>query len=85
MTMSQHQRAVVLELVAQACGSEQVLAEPDLDLVEAGLLASLALVELLVGIEDRVGVEVPPTEVDRSELASVNRILEFVDSRLSLT
>ena len=42
----------------------------------------MALVELLVGIEERLGVEIPPTDVDRSELATVNRILSFVESRL---
>lgn len=82
MTMSQGQRDGVLELVVQACGFERVLDEPDLDLIEAGLLDSLALVELLVGIEERLGVEIPPTDVDRSELATVNRILSFVESRL---
>ncbi len=80
--MTEEQRAVVLELVAQACGSDQVLAEPDVDLLDAGLLDSLAMVELLVGIEERLGVEIPPTDVDRTELSSVTKIVAFVDGRL---
>ena len=51
---------------------------PDLDLVEAGLLDSLAFVELLVGLEPIVGEPIPPTEVDRSELSSITKILAFV-------
>lgn len=80
--MTEEQPAVVLELVAQACGSDQVLAEPDVDLLDAGLLDSLAMVELLVGIEERLGVEIPPTDVDRTELSSVTKIVAFVDGRL---
>lgn len=72
-------REQVLALVSKVTRTDEVRSLPDLDLIEAGLLDSLAFVELLVGLEPIVGEPIPPTEVDRSELASVNKILAFVD------
>ena len=71
-------RDQVIALVTRVTRNEEVADLPDLDLVDAGLLDSLAFVELLVGLEDVVGEPIPPTEVDRSELSSLTRILEFV-------
>ncbi len=68
----------VAALVSKVTKTPDIAQEPDLDLVDAGLLDSLAFVELLVGLEEIVGVSVPPTEVDRHELATLNLIRAFV-------
>lgn len=74
--MSIHDQVVAL--LTRVTRTDEVASFPDLDLVDAGLLDSLAFVELLVGLEEVVGESIPPTEVDRSELSSLNRILAFV-------
>jgi D-alanine--poly(phosphoribitol) ligase subunit 2 len=71
-----------LALIIDACGSDEVLTERDLNLFEAGFLDSLAFVELLVGFEDKFGVVIPPTEVEREEISTVDRILAFLDEHL---
>lgn len=71
-------RDAVIALVTKIARTHEVAQMPDLDLVEAGLLDSLAFVELLVGLEPLVGEPIPPTEVDRSELSSITKILAFV-------
>lgn len=80
--VNEQQRTITERLITQVCGSDSVLAEPDLDLLEAGLLDSLALVELLVGLDDEFGLEISPTEVEREEVASVSKILNFVEASL---
>ncbi len=72
----------VLDLLVQVCGTDEILAERDVDLFEAGLLDSLGFTELLVGLSDDLGVDVAPTAVDRDEVSTVNQILHFVDERL---
>lgn len=72
----------VLKLIVQLCDTDEVLAEPDLDLFEAGIMDSMGFVELLFALEEELGLVVPPTDVDREELSSVNKILEFVRERL---
>lgn len=79
--MDQAQEQAVLTLVAGVCGTQEVLAERDVDLFEAGLLDSMGFIELLVGLEEDLGLHVSPTSVDRSEVSTVNQIVAFV-SRL---
>ena len=53
----------VKDLIVTVTNTDEVLAEPDLDLFEAGLLDSLAVVELLVSVGDLLGTAFAPTEV----------------------
>ena len=57
-------KQAVCELLAQVCPSEQAL-RPGTDLLESGALDSLALIQLLEGLED-MGYEISPTQVDRN-------------------
>lgn len=72
----------VLRLLVEVCGTPDILTERDTDLFEAGLIDSLGFVELLVGLEDELGLSVPPTAVDRAEVSTVNDLLAFVGQRL---
>ena len=56
--------------------------ERDIDLFAAGLLDSLAAIEVLVEIEERFGVDIAPTAVERSEMNTVNKIIEQIAVRL---
>lgn len=67
-----------LELLAEVCDDDVVYEERDIDLFEAGLLDSMAAIEVLVGIEDAFGVEIAPTEVEREEMNSVNKIIHQI-------
>jgi acyl carrier protein len=52
---------------------------PETDLIEGGLLDSLALVELLFALEREFGVSIPLEELDIDSFRSVRTIAEFVD------
>ncbi len=80
--MNAAQEAQVLQLVVDLAGTEEVASERDVDLFEAGLIDSLGFVELLVALDNELGLVVSPTEVDRDEVATVNKLLAFVDERL---
>ena len=72
----------VLDLIGEVCDDDEVRGERDLDLFEAGLLDSLAAIELLVGIEERFGVDIAPTAVERSEMNTPNKIIYQIAVRL---
>ena len=72
----------VLDLIGEVCDDDAVRDERDLDLFEAGLLDSLAAIELLVGIEERFGVDIAPTAVERSEMNTPNKIIYQIAVRL---
>jgi D-alanine--poly(phosphoribitol) ligase subunit 2 len=53
----------------------------DLDLFEAGVLDSLAFVELLLHLEEEFGIRVPMEELEIDNFRTVRRIAQFVVSR----
>ena len=69
-------------MLEEICGDDAVREERDVDLFGAGLLDSLAAIEVLVGIEERFGVEIAPTAVERNEMNSANKIIEQIAARL---
>lgn len=67
----------------QRCGLEG-LGEitGDTALIASGLLDSLALFNLVVWVEERIGVPLDPTTVDLAvEWATVDELAHFVESR----
>jgi D-alanine--poly(phosphoribitol) ligase subunit 2 len=73
----------MLDLLEEVCDDGAVREERDIDLFEAGLLDSMAAIEVLVGIEERFGVEIAPTEVERDEMNTVNKIIHQVELRVA--
>ncbi len=73
----------MLDLLEEVCDDGAVREERDVDLFEAGLLDSMAAIEVLVGIEERFGVEIAPTEVERDEMNTVNKIVHQVQLRVA--
>jgi D-alanine--poly(phosphoribitol) ligase subunit 2 len=72
----------LLELLAELCEDDSVKTALDEDLFEAGLLDSLAFADLLFSIEDNFGVIIAPSEVERSDINTPNKIIALVKERL---
>ena len=72
----------MLDLIEEECDDEVIREERDIDLFKAGLLDSMAAIELLVGIESEFGVVIAPTAVEREEMNSVNKIIHQVEIRV---
>lgn len=69
-------------MLEDICDDEAVREERDIDLFDAGLLDSMAAIELLVAIEEDFGVQIAPTAVDREEMNTVNKIIHQIEVRL---
>lgn len=72
----------MLDLIEEVCDDGVIREERDIDLFEAGLLDSMAAIELLVGIESEFDVVIAPTAVEREEMNSVNKIIHQVEIRV---
>ncbi len=64
------------ELLVRVCDSVAVL-EKDIDLLDSGLLDSLAFIELLSELE-LDGIDIQPTRVDRNMFRTVDGIIELI-------
>ena len=72
----------VLGMLEDICDDDAVREERDIDLFDAGLLDSMAAIELLVAIEEDFGVQIALTAVDRDEMNTVNKIIHQIEVRL---
>ena len=71
-------RGQVAAVVAERIGVEAPDAETDL--LDAGLIDSLALVTLIVAFEDTFGVQLPLDDFDIDRFRSVGSIADFLAS-----
>ena len=71
-------RPRVAEVVADRIGIETP--EPEADLLEAGLIDSLALVTLIVALEETFGVELPLDDFDIDRFRSVAAMTDLLVS-----
>ncbi len=76
-------RERVLDLLVDVCGDDAVRDHLDDDLFELGLLDSMGAIELLVGIEDELGVSIAPTAVPREQMNTPNKIVAQVEKRVA--
>ncbi len=80
--MNEQAQERLLALIEDISGDPVVREERDIDLFEEGLFDSMAAIELLVSIEDAFNVSIAPTEVEREEMNTVNKIIARVAERM---
>ncbi|MDO4481641.1 MAG: D-alanine--poly(phosphoribitol) ligase subunit 2 [Bacillota bacterium] len=73
---------IILKMLADICGDEIVMEDADINLLENDLMDSLDYTELLVGIEEKLGVIIAPSELTREEMKTPNRIISQVKARM---
>lgn len=72
----------VIELLVDITGEDEIGDYRDDDLFEEDVLDSLGAIELLVRIKEEFGIAIAPTELEREEMNSVNKIIGQVERRL---
>ena len=70
----------VLDIFEDVTGTDEIREDFDLDLFEAGLLDSLGIIEVLLKIEDVFGIKLQPTDLERRDMATVNNLVNFLES-----
>lgn len=70
--------AKVLEMLAELCEDDVVKEDREVELFGTGLVDSLVFAELLFEIEDRFGVVIAPSEIDRAEMNTPQKIIDLI-------
>lgn len=70
---------VVLNILADLTG-EDLADRMDEDIFENGLLDSMASVQMLLSLQEELGIQVPVSEFNRDEWATPNKIIAKVTS-----
>lgn len=72
----------ILDLLADICEDNVVKSDLDIDLFETDLLDSLAFAELLFAVEENFGVIIAPSEIERDDMSTPNKIIELIKVRI---
>jgi D-alanine--poly(phosphoribitol) ligase subunit 2 len=72
----------LLEVLADICEDDVVMTDLDVDLFESGLLDSIAYMELLLEIENELGISVAPSEVEKEDVNTPSKLIEVVLNKL---
>ena len=76
-------KEMALDILEEACETDEVREDLDLDLFEAGLIDSLASVMVLLAIEERTGVKLQPTDIAREDITTVNNFIKFLEEKVN--
>ena len=71
----------VIEIFEDVLGPDEIREDLDLNLFETELLDSLAIIEVLLEIENRLGIELQPTDLERKDMSTVNNLVKFLETR----
>ncbi|WP_101773244.1 D-alanine--poly(phosphoribitol) ligase subunit 2 [Peptostreptococcus faecalis] len=72
----------VIEIFEEVLGSDEIAENLDLDMFENEMLDSLAIIEVLLGIEEKLGLELQPTDLERKDMATVNNLVAFLKTKM---
>jgi D-alanine--poly(phosphoribitol) ligase subunit 2 len=72
----------VLQLLVTVTGTEEVRTNPDLPLYDYQVLDSMKTVELMLALEEELGVKVSPAEFEREMWKTPRKIVADVEKRL---
>ena len=70
----------LLDILADLTGSDEVKENLDTELFKSGLLDSMGTVQLLMELQNQLGINAPVSEFDRSEWDTPNKIIAKVES-----
>lgn len=75
-------KELALEILENACETDEIREDPDMDLYEAGLMDSMASVAVLLELEEKCNISLQPTDIDKEDISTVNNFIRFLEIHL---
>ena len=74
----------VMDLLEEIGADAIVRQQKDINLFEEFLIDSLGFTQLLVGLEERFGIVIAPSEVEKQAVDTPEKIIKLVASRMQM-
>ena len=81
MNADKNIRKVILNVLTEICGTEEVVSNPHLDLFANSLLDSFGMVELMLTIHEQLGIDIAPTELEREMWSTPDKIIRYLEEK----
>lgn len=72
----------VIEIFEEVLDTDEIRDNTNLDMFENELLDSMAIIEVLLGIEEKIGITLQPTDLERSDMATVENLVKYLETRV---
>ena len=76
-------KKIALEIMEDVCETDEISEDLDLDLFDAGLIDSLATINLILLIEQKINLKLQPTDFKKEDISSVNNFCKFLEGKIA--
>lgn len=67
------------DILESTCETDEIFEDYDMDLLDAGYLDSFSLLNIIVEIEDKMGIALQPTDMKKDTIRTVNDMIRFLE------
>ena len=67
------------DILESTCETDEIFEDYDMDLLDAGYLDSFSLLNIIVEIEDKMGIALQPTDMKKDNIRTVNDMTRFLE------
>ncbi len=71
----------ILDILSEACENDVVKEDLNIELFETDLLDSLGFIEMVIRLEETFGITVTPSELDRTQINTPQKVIDLVLQR----
>jgi len=69
---------IAIEILEEVCETDEISEDLEMDLFDAGFIDSLSALSVLLLIEQKLNVTLQPTDIERTDISSVNNFAAFL-------
>ena len=73
---------IALDIMEEVCETDEIREDLDLDLMDAGLIDSLSTINIILLIEDKLGLKLQPTDFTKEDISTVNNFISFLEGKV---
>ena len=67
------------DILERTCETDEIFEDYDMDLLDAGYFDSFSLLNIIVEIEDKMGIALQPTDMKKDNIRTVNYMIRFLE------
>lgn len=70
---------IARDILEKTCETDEIFEDYDMDLFDAGFLDSFTLLNIIVEIEDKMGIVLQPTDLKKENIQTVNSLISYLE------
>ena len=70
---------IALDIMVDVCETDEISEDLDMDLFDAGLIDSLAVLNIILLLEQKLHMKLQPTDFEKKDVSTVNHFKAFLE------